>query len=112
LLGREPPSNQPAGTFHLNSLLGELRTTWIGALLYHGTLFGTRRMARRSSDKVLEEMMTRVTAEMPLRQLVAFSGGGLSFEMAEALLTLMNGRRRAGMRQLLRALRGRRHSSS
>lgn len=103
VLGHGLPTNVQEEKFHMNSLLGELRTTFLGRQLYKGVAKTMQSMAERSDDKVLSKMMEGIVAEMPLRQLVAFSGGKLSFEVAEAMLTIMNGRTIAGIWQLLRA---------
>jgi len=89
----------------MNSLIGEMRTTFLGRQLHKSIAGAMQGMAERSNDKVLSKMMEGIAAEMPLRQLVAFSGGKLSFAMAEAMLTIMNGRTLAGMWQLIKAAR-------
>lgn len=105
VLGRAPADIWQGRGYHLNSLLGEVRGTWIGRLLYAGTFKGAQKMAAGSDDAVLAKMIDALVAEMPLRQLVAFSGGRLSLALMEALLALMNGRRLTGLRLLFAALR-------
>lgn len=87
--------------YHLNSLLGEVRSTRIGKLLYGVALRSTQEMAKRSNDEVIGRMLERTVAEMPLRQLVAFSGGKLTFATMEMLLAFMNGRWLEGVKRLL-----------
>lgn len=91
---------RPEG-FHLNSALGDVRQHWLGRHLYQAVLSNARKMAQRSENPVLLKMMEEMVAEMPLRQLVAFSGGRLSFEAMAALLALLNGQLGSALRQLL-----------
>jgi hypothetical protein len=67
-----------------------------------------QKVAPADIDPTLSRMMAAVVADMPLRQLVAFSRGRLSFALMEGLLSMMNGRIGRGLRQLLGALRPRR----
>ena len=105
VFGSDLPKNVAEEKFHMNSLIGEMRTTFLGRQLHKSIAGAMQGMAERSNDKVLSKMMEGIAAEMPLRQLVAFSGGKLSFAMAEAMLTIMNGRTLAGMWQLIKAAR-------
>jgi beta-glucosidase len=106
LLGHAmPPSRRPANApFDLNSTLSEVRRTFLGRQLYAGVLKNMQKVAPADVDPTLSRMMAAVVADMPLRQLVAFSGGRLSFALMEALLSIMNGRHWRGLLQLLGAV--------
>jgi beta-glucosidase len=110
LYGRPlPPTRRPANApFDLNSTLSEVRRTFIGRRLYSSVLQNMQKVAPADIDPTLSRMMAAVVADMPLRQLVAFSRGRLSFALMEGLLSMMNGRIGRGLRQLLGALRPRR----
>lgn len=94
-------ADRSAGAFHLNSTLGELSGTLIGRLLYRAALRAATRSAGGGEHATLEAMMRRVVEDMPLRQVVLFSNGRLSFALADVLLALMNRRYRAALRGLL-----------
>lgn len=94
-------SGFPQG-YHLNSLLGEIRSTLIGRLLHEVAYRSAQAMAKRSDDPVIAKMLERAISEMPLRQLVAFSGGRLTFETMDVLLAFMNGRWLMGFRLLFK----------
>ncbi len=100
-LARRPPN----ALFDLNSTLSEVRRTFIGRRLHAAVLQNMQKVAPQDIDPTLSRMMAAVVADMPLRQLVAFSGGKLSFALMEGLLSLMNGRIGRGLRQLVGALR-------
>jgi beta-glucosidase len=94
-------SGFPQG-YHLNSLLGEVRSTLIGRLLYGVACRSAQAMAKRADDPVIAKMLERAVSEMPLRQLAAFSGGRLTFETMDVLLAFMNGHWLTGFRLLFR----------
>lgn len=104
-----PAARRPANApFDLNSTLSEVRRTVIGRRLHAEVLQNMQKVAPADVDPTLSRMMAAVVADMPLRQLVAFSGGRLSFALMEGLLSLMNGRIGRGLWQLLGALLRRR----
>lgn len=84
-----PQRTTEPGDFHLNSTLGELKHHPIGRRLYQTVLRGTT-TAVGEDQAVLREMMRRMVEEMPLRQVVLFSDGRLTYELADVLLALMN----------------------
>lgn len=103
-LARRPPN----ASFDLNSTLSDVRRTFIGRRLHAAVLQNMQKVAPADIDPTLSRMMAAVVADMPLRQLVVFSSGRLSFALMEGLLSLMNGRIGRGLRQLLGALLRRR----
>jgi beta-glucosidase len=94
-------SGFPEG-YHLNSLLGEVKSTLIGRLLYGIACRSARTMAKRADDPVIAKMLERAVSEMPLRQLATFSGGRLTFETMDVLLAFMNGHWLKGFRLLFK----------
>ena len=108
LYGAALPSQTGNVPFHLNSMLGEVRSTLLGKWLHGIALHQAQAVAKRSSDAVLEKMMEEIVAEMPLRQLVVMSGGRLRFETMDALIAVMNGQIWRGIRQLFAVRRTRR----
>lgn len=104
LPNRQRPAHAP---FELNSTLSEIKTTFVGRQIYTAVLRNMQKVAPAAADPTLSKMMAAVVADMPLRQLVAFSGGRLNFELMQGLLSIMNGRRLRGLREILVALRRR-----
>ncbi len=97
LLGREVPSAERARPFHLNSTLGEVKDTRIGAKLHQSA----RQAFGGGSDDLPDSsrlMIDAMIEHMPLRSLMLFSRGKLPRRRLLALIALMN-------RRPLRALR-------
>ncbi len=85
-----PPTPRSTQRYHLNSTLGELRHTWIGSLLYGAVLKGSAAASTGENDAELKLMMRNVVDNMPLRQVVLYSGGRLNYRIAGALLHILN----------------------
>ena len=103
MLGTPVPPPEEARPFHLNSTLSELETTWPGRLV--ARRFKVRFVERMGgSDPATRKMVERMAADTPLRSLVLFSGGQISFALAEAFVAVLNGR----YLKALRAVAGRR----
>lgn len=109
LYGAPLPSNRrpPGADFDLNSTLSEIKSTFIGRQIFAAVLRNMQAMVPADTDPTLSKMMSEVVADMPLRQLVTFSGGKLTFELMAGLLAIMNGRLGRGLLQLARSLRRR-----
>jgi beta-glucosidase len=109
LYGAPLPSNRrsPRAAFDLNSTLSEIKTTFLGRQMYAAVLRNMQAMVPADTDPTLSKMMGEVVADMPLRQLVTFSGGKLNFELMAGLLSIMNGRALRGLRQLIGVLMSR-----
>lgn len=90
-LGKPVPPPEAVRPFHLNSTLSEIETTRLGRLVAkrHKARF-VERMG--GSDAATRKMIERMADDTPLRSLVLFSGGKVSFAMAEAFVALLNGR--------------------
>ncbi len=91
MLGKPVPPPEAVRPFHLNSTLSEIETTRLGRLV------AKRYKARfvehmGGSDAATRKMIERMADDTPLRSLVLFSGGRISFAMAEALVAVLNGR--------------------
>jgi beta-glucosidase len=106
LYGAPLPSNSRSlhAGFDLNSTLSEIKTTFLGRQMYGAVLRNMRSMVPADTDPTLSKMMAEVVADMPLRQLVTFSGGKLNFELMAGLISIMNGHALRGFRQLIGAL--------
>ncbi len=107
LYGAELPSNQrqPGEPFTITSTLGEVRGNIIGKRLHATVLENMRKVLGSGGDETTNLMVERVIDEMPLRNLVLFSGGQFSFEMVDGLLAMMNGRLISGVIALVKASR-------
>ncbi|MDE0451753.1 MAG: glycoside hydrolase family 3 C-terminal domain-containing protein [Gammaproteobacteria bacterium] len=91
MLGTPVPPPEGIRPFHLNSTLSELETTWLGGLV--ARRFKARFVQRLGGrDKATQKMVERMAADTPLRSLVLFSRGKISFTMAETLVAVLNGR--------------------
>ena len=91
MLGTPVPPPEAVRPFHLNSTLSELETTWLGRLV--ARRFKARFVERMGgSDPATRKMVERMAADTPLRSLVLFTGGRISFGLAEAFAAVLNGR--------------------
>ena len=89
MLGRPVPPPENVHPFHLNSTLSELETTRLGRLV--ARRFKARFAERMDgSDPATRKMVERMAADTPLRSLVLFSGGRISFALAEAFVAVVN----------------------
>ena len=91
MLGKPVPPPEAVRPFHLNSTLSEIETTPLGRFMarrYKASF--VQRMG--GSDAATRKMIERMADDTPLRSLVLFSGGKISFAVAEALVAVLNGR--------------------
>ena len=102
MLGHPLPAAESVRPYHLNTSLGDLGGSMVGRLLMN------RAMARFRQDFDVEErdgttarMFEEMARTMPLRSMVLFSRGRLSFRLLGILLALMNHRYLEAMRLLL-----------
>jgi len=91
LLGRDVPPAESSRPFHLNSTLGEVRDTRIGAKLHQSArqAFGGGGDNLPDSSRLMIDAMIE---HMPLRSLMLFSRGKLPRRRLLALIALMNRR--------------------
>ena len=96
MLKRPIPDVEPIKPYHLNSALGELRTSFIGNRFRKMVV---KRMLKTfgsssddtSSDNTMTLMVKRSLDGLPLRALVLLSGGQFTFRTMNRLLDLFNG---------------------
>ncbi|HEY4722940.1 MAG TPA: glycosyl hydrolase, partial [Anaerolineae bacterium] len=103
LYGHELPSNRrlPDEAFTINSTASEVRRTFIGRLLYSRVRGSIRQTLGAGEDETINKMADRMIADLPLRNLVLFSNGQISFELMHALLLMMNHKPMQGFFQLI-----------
>ena len=92
MLGKPIPPADAVRPFHVNSTFAEISTTWLGRKVANAVK--TRFVARMGGemDAATRRMVEAMANDMPLRQLVLFSGGGVGFAQIEALVAVLNGR--------------------
>ena len=91
MLRKPVPPPEGIRPFHLNSTLSEIETTRLGQLV--AKHYKARFVARMGGrDAATRKMIERMADDTPLRSLVLFSGGKVSFAMAETLVAVLNGR--------------------
>ena len=91
MLGKPVPPPEGVRPFHLNSTLSELETTWLGRLV--AKRFKARFAERMGGkDAATQKMIERMADDTPLRSVALFSGGRISFAVAEAFVAVLNGR--------------------
>jgi beta-glucosidase len=106
LLGRSLPPNQGArkGSYTLNSPVGDMKDSFVGRLLGNVMQKQMQRMIQGQEDTPIGLLMEAMAREMPLRTML-MTGGGISREMLEALLLMINGKFFKGIGALLKAMR-------
>ena len=87
----EDPLPVKRGCYHVNSTLSDLNGTFVGKVLAR---IIHRRYEKQYTDDPRPDqirMMKAMFDDMPLRALVNYSGGELSFEALDSLLIMLNG---------------------
>ena len=92
MLGRPIPADEPMRPFHINSTFAEIATTWLGRKVADAAKAQFAKRMGREMDAATRRMVEAMANDMPLRQLVLFSGGTLSFKQVEALVAVLNRR--------------------
>ena len=96
MLDRPLPEVEPVRPYHLNTSLGDLGGSWVGRLLMKRAMkrfrrnFNVDNAGDRGKEDPAIKMFEEMTKTMPLRTMVLFSQGKLSFRMLALLLALMN----------------------
>ncbi|MFA5525331.1 MAG: glycoside hydrolase family 3 C-terminal domain-containing protein [Acholeplasmataceae bacterium] len=85
--------------FTLSSTLDDAKHTWMGRLVAKMVIRTATKETKNMSHDMIE-IAKRTITETPLRMLVLFSSGKVSFEMGEGLVDLMNGKIFKGLRKL------------
>jgi beta-glucosidase len=106
LYGKALPTNQrlPGERYTINTPLGELKNNFIGQKLHASIYKSMSKMLGAEDNEVNKRMMVRMLDDLPLRNLMLFSGGKLSEKLVNALLLLMNGQLIQGSAKLVIAL--------
>jgi beta-glucosidase len=92
LYGKALPSNhrEPGEQYNVNTPLGDLKNNFIGRRLYNQIQDGMSKMLGAENNEANRRMMEKMLDDMPLRNLMMFSGGRLSNNLVNALLLMMN----------------------
>ena len=103
LLGYTVPPLPAERPFHVNSMLSEIRVTFLGRIIYKLVERGmSQNFNSGGNESTTAEMMSHMLNEMPLRSLMLMGGGALSPRMLNALLDMMNGKVLKGLTRLIR----------
>ena len=102
MLGKPMPADEPIRPFHINSTFAEISTTWLGRKVADAAKAQFAKRMGREMDAATRRMVEAMANDMPLRQLVLFSGGTVSFNQVGALVATLN-RRYVQALKLLRA---------
>jgi beta-glucosidase len=95
LLGHPVPAPRPLLPLTYDSTLDDLALVPLGRPLRAGLVKAASGMLGDEDDPAVRTMMAKVVGQMPLRAVVASSGGRLSFRTLDAALRVLNlGRRR------------------
>jgi beta-glucosidase len=92
LLGYDIPKPRPIKPYDINSTFGEVKNTFVGKRLHKIIKREIAKTFKDSNDEVALLMIDHMLEEMPIRSLVMFSDGVLSFRRAQGLIDLMNKR--------------------
>ncbi len=90
LLGGTIPKARPLMPFHEDSAIDDLREVVVGRLLRALLVKSTQRSVDLGDDPGTRAMLDAVLGQMPLRAVVANSGGKLSFDALDKLLHVLN----------------------
>jgi beta-glucosidase len=90
LLGRPVPQPRGLLPYTTDSAINDLTSTWLGRRL-HGALLGViSKQLPEGADNDAQAMMQAVVGGMPLRALVANSGGKVSFDTIDRIIAVLN----------------------
>lgn len=103
MLGKPIPQAETARPFHLDSTFAEISTTWLGRKVAAAVKAQFVRRMGGETDAATRRMIDAMANDMPLRQLVLFSGGTVGFAQIEAFVAVLNGRYLRALRLLITA---------
>ena len=89
ILGYSIPQIIQSKKYHMNSTLGEIKHLKVGKYLY-GMIEKQMMGSSLENDKNIVKMMRKLIDEMPIRTLVNFSQGKLSYKRAQGLIDVLN----------------------
>ena len=91
MLGRRVPNGESTRPFHANSSLAEIGETWLGAKVKTKTVEGfLKGMGLGNNDATIRKMFEEMANNMPLRGIVLFQQGRLSYRKMHLLLAILN----------------------
>ncbi len=104
ILGRKLEKNRAPQNelFTINSTLGDVNNNMIGKLLYKKIGKSMTSMLGDNPDDSTKLMMEAMMDEMPIRSLVLMGNGALSFEVAEGMILMMNGKFIKGLGKIIK----------
>jgi len=106
LYGKELPSNQrqPGEKHTINTPMSDLKDNLIGRKLYDTFAKSMSKMFGGHDNETNRRMIAKMLDDLPLRNLMIFSGGQLSERLVNALLLIMNGNLIKGSIKLVGAM--------
>ncbi len=104
ILGRKLEKNRSPQDelFTINSTLGDVNNNMVGKLLYKKIGKSMTAMLGDDPDDSTKLMMDAMMDEMPIRSLVLMGNGAFSFEVAEGMLLMMNGKYIKGLSKIIK----------
>lgn len=91
MLGKPVPKGESPRPFHANSSLAEIGETWLGAKVKEKTVEGfLKGMGIGNNDATIRKMFEEMANNMPLRGIVLFQQGRLSYRKMHLLLAVLN----------------------
>ena len=99
LLGHPIPAERPVRPFHRNTLLGDVRHTWIGGMIHRRALSEAMRVLGADENPALRPMARAAVDGLPLRSL-AVNPNGLTWRGLDALIALLDRRPLEAARRL------------
>lgn len=103
LYGKKIPDYPAVKPYTLNSVIGEVKGNFIGNRLHKMILKGVSEMFdAEGTDEKLALMAEAMINDLPLRNLIMFSGGAVSHRRAQGLVDLMNVKIFKGLYKVIR----------
>ena len=91
MLGKAAPKGESPRPFHANSSLAEIGETWLGAKIKAKAVEGfLKGMGLGNNDATIRKMFEEMANNMPLRGIVLFQQGKLSYRKMHLLLAVLN----------------------
>ena len=94
MLGCDVPAGEASRPFHMNTAVEELESSWLGRKVQTRIIetFTSSMGVSNMKDPTLKKMFEEMANQMPLRALVLFSRGRVTFKQLHILIALMNHR--------------------
>ena len=97
-----PKSIKKGRPYHLSSTLGDIRKTVMGRLISGVIIRKAVSNVHSKEDHWMAEVAKKTLLETPIRTLVLFSSGALTFKQAEDIIHLANGEFKAGFKKMVK----------